>query len=100
MTNEQIRIAIAESVGWKEKSVVGNGVVIDLEGPEGQMGKDKIPDLPNDLNAMHEVENEIERQGLWISYCKELEKLVKNPITAPAQQRAEAYLRTKGLWKE
>ena len=91
MTNEQINIAIAESLGWK---LLANnrwtrpcGFYADL------------PNYTSDLNAMHEAEIAMfESDGLlWHKYASCLdEDYVNQPYTigATARQRAEAYLKT------
>lgn len=74
-----------------------------------------VPDYINDLNAMHEVE----KGGVnWADYIENLKRVVGecdhpkaepafneklsvwNMIHATATQRAEAFLRTIGKWKE
>ena len=67
------------------------------------------PDYANDLNAMHDVELEMD-QALWNDYADWLWRLVDygdiaypNKLIvamASAEQKAEAYLRTVGKWVE
>ena len=95
MTDEQINIAIAESLGWK---LLANN---RWTRPCGFYA-----DLPNytaDLNACHELEKTLEGMN-QISY---LAKLHENNhycswggTCATARQRCEAYLRTLGKWIE
>jgi len=72
---------------------------------------DPIPDYLNDLNAMHEAENTI-RVGkdrfnkALRTYRSHLATIIgcahyqsAELICATAAQRAEAFLKTKGLWK-
>lgn len=74
-----------------------------------------LPDYPGDLNAMHEAEVEaIYAKGLGMVYLDVLTKLVNGAppyeykgvslsrwnASATAAQRAEALLRTLGLWEE
>jgi hypothetical protein len=90
MTPEEQRTAIAEACGWKT----------GYRDPEAWH---PLPDYLNDLNAMHEAE-----KGLvslqWVSYSRRLQTLCDEsftwPIHATASQRAEAFLRTIGKWKE
>jgi hypothetical protein len=79
MTNEQINIAIAEACG----------------------GKWHIPDYCSDLNAMHEVEENLLGDS-WIGYINQLADIEGSlfGIRATARQRAEAFLRTLGKWEE
>jgi hypothetical protein len=85
MTNEHINIAIADASGlpWV--------------------------DFCNDLNAMHEAEKVL-TEHQWDEYervlrlvcdgCSYYEGAGKELLHATARQRAEAFLRTIGKWKE
>jgi hypothetical protein len=90
MTPEAQRIAIAEECGWKT----------GYRDPEAWH---PLPDYLNDLNAMHEAEKMLVSLQ-WVSYSRRLQTLcdesVTWPIHATASQRAEAFLRTIGKWKE
>jgi hypothetical protein len=119
MTDDQIRIAIAEAQGWKQcsESVAGrcppHGIPPNPSWP-GERGD--IPDYCNDLNAMHEVEGviwnevvsiegrEYSVKRLWGEYKQHLKAICQiancPAIRATARQRAEAYLRTIGRWKD
>jgi hypothetical protein len=98
MTKEEINIVIAESCGWKP--TVDAGI---CWGPNGE----EIITPPNycrDLNAMHEAEDFL-RKGFGgasriQSYRGKLNGITKYPQHATARQRAEAFLRTIGKWKE
>ena len=68
-----------------------------------QKGRGKLhqhlPDYLNDLNAMHEAEKVIrERADRVDSYLDQLDGAMSG-VHATAAQRAEAFLRTLGLWK-
>jgi len=102
MTDEQMRIAIAEACGWK----VPNGCTNYRVRPEGSRvffnpltDDDPLPDYLNDLNACSEFEamlNSVER----FTYLVELNKLCgdePSAVWATARQRAEAFLKTKGI---
>ena len=61
----------------------------------------------NDLNAMHEVEKTLEypESGKYLNILEATIKLSEewcriDPHTAPANIRAEAFLRTIGKWEE
>jgi hypothetical protein len=96
MTQEEQRVAIAEACGEDSDSIV----------------RELIPDYLNDLNAMHEAEKMLTQDQL-IDYSRHLGKLVTihlpasraawmdfKLINSTASQRAEAFLRTIGKWKE
>jgi hypothetical protein len=101
MTNEQINIAIAQACGWTE---------IDGLSAMGFMGKpphklcsfDYLPDYCNDLNAMFEAEKSLTREQIEV-FCEQLNPKTHGVwwgIHATAHQRAEAFLKTIGKWKE
>lgn len=115
------RIAIAEAGGWTEVKIRQDhngheilcGLVPDAEMMDSQ-GADvifcSVPDYLNDLNAMHEAEKVLdENQDHPIIYWEALEIIVgckdsdngnemRKVICATATQRAEAFLKTLGLW--
>lgn len=129
MTNEEINIVIAESVGWhphpdndkrKQKFWTYGGGGYGL--PNG-CDKRKaanppihdgawenilgLPDYCNDLNAMHEAEKVLTPEQL-VDYCAFSLRVATGEgcvtdykmIRATAAQRAEAFLKTIGKWKE
>jgi hypothetical protein len=67
-------------------------------------GQLSVPDYPNDLNAMHEAEkvlkNNKDQRG-WESYILAQDELLGSgdKIHATAAQRAEAFLKIIGKWK-
>ena len=100
MKPEQQRIAIAEACGW-------------VESPYGKWSNDGLilrdplnpPDYLNDLNAMHEaVETLRGKDGpQWFDFQRILMTECgswMNCIQASAAQRAEAFLKTLGLWTD
>jgi hypothetical protein len=103
MTDEEINEAIAEICGICHSDKHGllyktnTGWVRDC------------PDYCNDLNAMHEVEEQMDEID-WVFFMNELSTLVRLPkqaevqikqfVHSTARQRAEAFLRTIGKWKE
>lgn len=108
MTNEEINIAIAEACGWKLYQKEGE---LPWLHPNGKDYYRKIPNYIGDLNAIHEAETYMSSK-LWNGYFNKLYKIVFNTpdqpehinnwriINATAAQRAEAFLRTIGKWKE
>lgn len=105
MTEEQQRIAIAEACGWtlletdfkewtltsptKSRKVFDNQFQALLS----------LPNYLNDLNAMHEAEKMLTDKE-YEAFCMELFFIVKSGrlISATSGQRAEAFLKAKGLW--
>lgn len=115
MTNDEIRIAIAEACGWVLEPAGKDsfGVHIDTFWRHLTLqGIHKIPDYPNDLNAMHEAEEALpdHKRGFFnaelflIAADRNLSCGIKEPefifqtIHATAHQRAEGFLRTIGKW--
>lgn len=108
MTDEQMRIAIADACGWKkpddpevmkfkvgwtsaEKWWMCPGGVLRL--------KHDIPDYLNDLNACAEFEAMLTSAERF-TYIVELNKLCgdePSAVWATARQRAEAFLKTKKI---
>ena len=129
MTPEAQRIAIAEACEWQdiEPNRAGFGGFLgwrdkwpyddrphlgrDIAGIGGRF-RGHVPDYLNDLNAMREVEKtltEAERadyrerlmDGTLEDICDlDIDAAYWVLIHATAAQRAEAFLRAKGLWKE
>lgn len=125
MDKTKQRIKIAEACGWKILWVefaepkywsVSNGI------EERKLAHYKtkevafilgVPDYLNDLNAMREAEKML---AAWQRNSPYLRHLASFPegdgamayvmpqvavaVTATAEQRAEAFLRTLGLWEE
>ena len=113
MKPEDINRAIAEHCGWKK---VYNGPEPDNRwvtptGLHYRTTKD-LPNYHGDLNAMHEAEKTLGRK--WMPYvpmlarviaeCHDKHTKVSVPssvlLSATAVQRAEAFLRTVGKWKD
>ena len=114
MTDQEINIAIAVACGWKRrqdcdylsKSFSGNFEKQELWELNGRVTH--LPDYCHDLNAMHEAEellNAVEQtrySGIIGEYVKSRhwDHLGFDCLHSAARQRAEAFLRVKGLWKE
>jgi len=115
MSPEAQRIAIAKACGWKDVKKADNGAPIGL-GPLNHWYAN-IPDYLNDLNAMHEAALTLTlcdrskytmelRRIVLLEARDEMRDLDSGLICdlyfyeATAAQRAEAFLRTLGLWKE
>ena len=124
MTNEEINLAIAEACGWVNFILPSQDeyyFLTDLElgramgkavGRNFSLHKDglhyPLTNYCKDLNAMHEVEKTLYRGMILKEYysCghgrfKEVLRVLFNEtVSATARQRAEAFLRTIGKWKE
>lgn len=111
MDKQKQRIKIAEVCGWKniriteivlpdDEYLAPVGKHAHIECINGSYAPDgtEIPDYPNDLNAMHEAEKYIMDENSII-YLEWLERL-SCPWHATAAQRAEAFLKTLGLWED
>jgi hypothetical protein len=105
------RTAIAEACGWKmycQEAINGNWGTKDkwITAPDGtSQFRHNIPDYLNDLNSMHDAENEmtLDEQD---KYAQLLAEMFHGPgwsfalIHATAAQRVEAFLRTIGKWED
>jgi len=105
MTPEQQRIKIAEICGWIPNPKPHTAKILDwLHVPSGNTSYDP-PNYPEDLNAMHEAEKTICGADFdtdeWKLYLVNLDRVInKRRAHATAAQRAEAFLKTLGLWEE
>jgi len=109
MTPEEQNIAIAEACGWKPRKHC-NGFY--RKGNEGWV--EKLPSYTTCLNAMHEAEKfyvfnkDLDGKAGPNSYTywSALLEVIRrsgdgnNHTSATAAQRAEAFLRTLGKWKD
>jgi hypothetical protein len=120
MKSGEQRIAIAKECGWKldypALDESDDSDILAWRDPNGNgpWGDGYLPDYPNDLNAMRRAEDTIEDDfKLFEDYGSRLVQIVLEtgidgvPATysgvacvacASAAQRAEAFLKTKGLW--
>lgn len=115
MTDEQLRIKMAELCGWKyagKWSPAGKPYPEDHHGTKFDIGKNhvgcschRLPDYPRDLNAMHEAEKTFSTYGKEQEYYKNLIGVVyvwdyscgingAKVAHATARQRAEAFVLT------
>lgn len=114
MTPNEIRIAIAEICGWKHfmfEGFDGENYNEPFKEPRWKLNDkivfDEPPNYPLDLNAMHEAEKTLTGEQ-FLKYAEELNRVTKcfKHITpaimacATALQRAEAFLRVFGKWRE
>ena len=103
MTDEQMRIKIAEACGWKAleyEDFSKYGVpCFMLMGSNNTGTRLAPPDYLNDLNACAEFEAMLTSAERF-TYLVELNKLCgdePSAVWATARQRAEAFLKTKGI---
>lgn len=106
MTDEEIRLKVAEAMGWKPDPETKFWYAL---GPNEILAgfKDGIvsplPNYPADLNAMHEAEKMLLKDGhesdLWLEYLSNLVICAPAGLSshATARQRCIAFLKTKGL---
>lgn len=107
MTDTEMNIAIAESLGWKRHPNADwkRHHIVVMFNPEGN--RQGVPSYTTDLNAMHEVimsntEAEFSTgtldQILWESY--KVKHLISpfDRLQATASQLAEAFLKTNNLY--
>ena len=117
MNPEQQRIAIAEACGWKNVDAGAGRVWGFTTRHKGTPSESDvcvdIPNYLNDLNAMHDAvsifdyDQADQFEDHLCDICKRSNDEKENPapwrfavVNATASQRAEAFLRTIGKWKE
>ena len=102
MTEQEMRIAIAEACGWKRKGykMWTNPADLSWEYASG------LPDYLNDLNAMHEAEKALDQMQAR-AYADNLAESKQDGTCASchmwhqsAAQRAEAFLKALNIWTE
>ena len=105
MTPDQQRIAIAQACGWTPvqcRKCKPNKCACDTDKPN----PNTPPNYLGDLNACHEMEKVLTDKGVnaWWAYVANINRNNPRPfgsesaVHATAAQRAEAFLRTLGLW--
>jgi hypothetical protein len=121
MTPEAQQIAIAEALGWEivtKMMGVNTSLIFGIKPGSGPLDAMRpIPNYLNDLNAMHEAEKILNpSQRVDYLHTLGLDVLKLYPLagdywmaqeldcwamlSATAAQRAEAFLKTLGLWTE
>ena len=115
MTDKQINTAIAKACGWtdiRDSGVWHNfapwGLPPQVKSPK-ETSSDYIsvpnfvPNYCRDLNAMHEAEKTLSESNMFVM-AHFIERFVsrhgQHYFHATARQRAEAFLRTLGMWEE
>jgi hypothetical protein len=121
MTDQEINIAIAQACGWHTFGLWnGNAKQVAAYPPDESRSK-IIPNYCRDLNAMHEAEDELDglsvnTKSIYYDYLllgvsefweHKDSGFKREPfnrdwavLRSTSRQRAEAFLRCKGLWRE
>jgi len=105
MTDEQIRIAIAEACGWSPTKCMDGSTIWNC----GIKRADSVfflPDYLNDLNACHQMEETLTGIEL-VKYAREVRDVcwadgedgddIVTLVRSTARQRCIAFLRAKGI---
>lgn len=126
MTKDEIRIAVAEAMGWTRmdedfnpgvhgKTLFTCGTSLqgtppcDKDKPEDDQAYEKVPNYPESLDACAEferalTEDECVEYNSWlVSVIGPTVRLAKSDTWtwgALPMQRCEAFLRVKSLWRE
>jgi hypothetical protein len=94
MSDDEINVAMADAMGWRKEDGVyvwtANGIDCTC---------DELWDWANDLNAMHLAEKTLNMQQ-WRIYLMHLASFMQDICHATAKEKAKAYLKTLGEWKE
>lgn len=105
MTPEKQRIKILEFLGWRD--LHRKGFALRGTNPEGKENQIAPNPLKN-LNVIHEAEKLLPRplteQEYWQNgygrFQMILSEMVWLPITADAEERSKALLKTIGQWEK
>ena len=127
MNPEAQRIAIAEACGWKpdddgdgtgwkgsriRQRLIGKKPTFEDGKVVSYLIEQTVPDYLNDLNAMHEAEviligTEVQQAMFCYHLFRAIDPSMEgagvgefDKIHATTTQRAEAFLKTLGIWKE
>lgn len=102
MTPKKQRIAIAQACGWEVIADTLCEVHPDKNGEPEVTPVAPLPEYLLDLNAMHEAEKVLtakQRYEFQVLICR-MVGIGFEAICSTAAQRAEALLKTLGLWKD
>lgn len=107
MSPEAQRIVIAEACGWTRRVNNGaaGGFFYSHKTLGGAHSEWDLPDYPTDLNAMHQAEKVLTAEQSE-EYMSQIQAITFKDdgdwglCHVSAAQRAEAFLRTIGKWKE
>lgn len=113
MSPEKQQKAIALACGWREAfppnepphpATRKGGILLPYYVVHETTGERRMhyPDYRHDLNEMHEAEKVLFRDEVkWATYRAHLARFhyINDTFSPSAAQRAEAFLRTLGLWE-
>ena len=119
MTDQEINIAIAPLCGWVRVKTSAGAYIVWSDGGFASWADAKddwyhsVPNYCSDLNAMHEAVATLSEEeygdddGFTVMLAIVTQGAVQPPNAwkfrpmqeATARQRAEAFLKAKGLWK-
>lgn len=108
MTDQNINMAIAECLGWEFSPSADRKTEFGWEAiPECWIAEDGtehyVLSFADDLNAMNQAEATLTEDERSLTYLINLTTAIPDDTSrtyATARQRAEAFLRTKGKWRE
>ena len=104
MTDQEINQAIAEACGWKRCKYCADYGHKSWRYPSDDGCQPELPNYCDDLNAMFEAEEWLLQQPIARGKARTMLELLAGMAThhwhANARQRAEAFLRTVGKWKD
>lgn len=107
MTNDEIRIAVADLCGWKKHMRIGRGFSGRPTSEDGWLmpngtfvrgGSQFPPNYPESLDACAEMEANLKDENekrLYISHLVNTLKSGEFAVMAPANNRCRAFLSTK-----
>lgn len=113
MTEEQIRIKVAEACGWKDirdRAISHNlngrfWKTIHKFGTSPQGLQNYLPNYTQSLDACREFDDKLkgckDRESYCVTLCKVvhgMDHLNVDVVLATPLQRCEAFLRMRGLW--
>ena len=111
MSEEEINIAIAEYRGWQILEPEVHRAITYHWAIEPDGSKSILPDCCNDLNLMREAERLLD-DDQWLEYMLNLQDVLQRDpnrgkwivcqdnMHSTAAQRAKAFVKTIGKWKE
>lgn len=96
LTDEQIRVKVAELCGWKSitKSVLYEGEFIGSPPEMTPITRSRIPNYPEDLNAMAEARKYVKDEPRW---TRELFAIVRQDVGFEKWDKMEADERAMAL---
>ena len=111
MSEEEINIAIAEYRGWQILEPEVHRAITYHWAIEPDGSKSILPDCCNDLNLIREIEKTLD-DDQWLEYMLNLQDVLQRDpyrgkwivcqdnMHSTAAQRAKAFVKTIGKWKE